>query len=372
MFLSAFSMVLTVAQPAPAKLVVAHRGASGYAPEHSQQAYEIALSQRADVLELDLVVSKDQQLLIRHENELSLSTNIAERPEFASRKTSKIVDGLRVFGWFAEDFTLAELRSLRLRETKAKERPHNTRLNDRWPLWSLQDFLNWNELQWQQGRRFAVYMELKHPTYFRYQAENFSADTAELLRRQLQEQPLPPGQTLFLESFEAAPLQRWHAWRAQFKFPIHLVQLLGDVSGGGTLPSDNFAYAWDQVYQVQQQSAGKKFPTYADMVTPAGLRMVASYADAVGPWRDNLYPFAGGPIAPWLQQAKMLGLKIHPYTYRAEDVFRQVTPAGKRQTLCEELTWLFQQTWLDGVFTDQPDIALQARSGQCPSSNSTK
>lgn len=375
MLLSAFSMLLAAVQPAPTKLVVAHRGASGYAPEHSQQAYEIALSQHADMLELDLVVSKDQQLLIRHENELSLSTNVAERAEFASRKTNKIVDGLPITGWFAEDFTLAELRSLRLRETKANERPHNIRLNDRWPLLSLQDFLSWNAQQWQQGKRFGVYMELKHPTYFLHQAGSFSADTAELLRRQLKAQPLPSGQQLYLESFEAEPLKRWHAWREQFSFPIHLVQLLGDVSGGGVLPKDNFAYAWDQVYQVQQnQPTTGKVPTYADMVTVEGLKVVASYADAVGPWRDNLYPYAGGPVAPWVQQVKTLGLKIHPYTYRAEDSFRQVTPAGIRQSLCEELTWLFQQTWLDGLFTDQPDIALQARSGNCPatSANSIK
>jgi len=352
----------------PAKLVVAHRGASGYVPEHSQRAYEMALKQQADVIELDLVVSKDQKLVIRHENELSLSTNIATRPEFASRKTSKIIDGLTVTGWFAEDFTLTELTSLRLRETKPKERPLNTQLNDQLPLFSLQDFLTWNQQQWDQGKRFDVYMELKHPTYFRYQAGSFHADTAELLRQQLLAQPLPTKQRLYLESFEAEPLQRWQQWRGQFPFAITLVQLLGDVSGASKLPNDNFAYPWDLVFQQQQKQqpqASAALPTYSDMVTPAGLKLVASYADAIGPWRDNLYPYAGGPVAPWLYQAKTIGLKVHPYTFRAEAVFLQTTPAGELQSLCEELTWLFQQEWLDGVFTDNPDIAIQARNGQC-------
>jgi glycerophosphoryl diester phosphodiesterase len=362
-------VLMTAATPAtPAKLVVAHRGASGYAPEHSQSAYELALNQQADVIELDLVVSKDHKLLIRHENELSLSTNVEDRAEFANRKTSKVIDGLTVSGWFAEDFTLDELRSLQLRETKPNERPHNRQQNDQLPLLSLQDFLNWNQQQWQSGKKFDVYMELKHPTYFRYQAGNFTADTAELLRQHLTQQPLPASQKLYLESFEAEPLKRWHSWRAQFTFSIELVQLLGDVSGGSTLPKDNFAYPWDMVYSVQQTQS-TTLPTYAGMVSAEGLKAIAEYANAIGPWRDNLYSYAGGPVAPWLSQAKTLGLKIHPYTYRAEDVFRQVTPAGKRQSLCEELRWLFQQSWLDGIFTDQPDIAIQARQGLCKSND---
>jgi glycerophosphoryl diester phosphodiesterase len=367
---SSLALVLITAVPpaTPAKLVVAHRGASGYVPEHSQMAYELALSQQADVIELDLVVSKDQQLLIRHENELSLSTDVADRPEFAKRKTSKIIDGLTVSGWFAEDFTIAELTSLKLRETKPQVRVNNMRLNNQLSLLSLQEFLVWNQQQWQQGKRYDVYMELKHPTFFRYEAGNFSADTAQLLQQQLVAHPLPAEQQLYVESFEAEPLQRWKQWRNQFRFKVTLVQLLGDVSGGSKLPQDNFAYPWDFVYKTQKQTANTStiLPTYADMVTEQGLKDIATYADAIGPWRDNLYPYAGGPVTPWVHQAKALGLMIHPYTFRAETEFRQKTPTGEVQSLCEELTWLWQQSWLDGIFTDNPDIAVQARDGKCP------
>ena len=353
---------VSIANPS-SPLVIAHRGASGYVPEHSQRAYELALAQQADVIELDLVVSQDQQLLIRHENELSLSTNVATRAEFQPRKTTKIVDGIKVTGWFAEDFTLKELQSLKLRETKPQVRPQNTQWNDQWPLLSLTDFLEWNQI----SHRYDVYMELKHPTYFQYQAAPFHADLAELLRQALLQSPLPSAQRLYLQSFEATPLQRWHAWRASFKFPITLVQLLGDVSAKKTSPTHSFEQPWDWVYQhgKMPNQATTALPTYADMVTPAGLRLIASYADAIGPWRDNLYPYAGGPVTPWLQQATQLKLKVHPYTLRVEAPFRQTDPQGKVQSLCQELTWLMQQPWLDGVFTDQPDVAVKARQGQC-------
>ena len=228
-------------------LVIAHRGASGYAPEHSQRAYELALAQGADVIELDLVVSRDQQLLVRHENELSHSTNVADLAQFAARKTQKRVDGLWQTGWFAEDFSLAELKQLTLRETKASERPANVAQNDRYRLLSLADVLSWNAAQWRRGQRYHLYMELKHPSFFRHEAAPFQADIAVLLLRHLQQQPLPAGQQLFIESFEATPLQFLASQRAALPFPVTLVQLIGDTSGRATLPNDNFSYPWDQV-----------------------------------------------------------------------------------------------------------------------------
>lgn len=346
-------------------LVIAHRGASGYVPEHSQQAYELALAQGADVIELDLVVSRDLQLVVRHENELSLSTNVAEIAAFAGRKTSKRVDGLMVHGWFAEDFSLAELKQLSLRETKPKERPGNVAHNDRYPLLSLADVLQWNQQQWQQGRRYGVYMELKHPSYFAKQAPGFSADIASLLIQQLQQQPLPKGQTLYIESFEPTPLQQLAMRRAQLPTPLYLVQLIGDTSGASTLPNDNFSYAWDQVLASQLPLTSPELPTYQQMVTAQGLANVRQYADAIGPWRDNLYAYAGGTVAPWLSHAKQLGLKVHPYTFRAEPRFLQRSPEGKLISMCDELQWLLRQPWLDGVFADQPDIAVKARAGRC-------
>lgn len=375
-------------------LVIAHRGASGYTPEHSQRAYELALLQGADVVELDLVVSRDRQLLVRHENELSHSTNVAQLPQFASRKTKKRVDGIWQEGWFAEDFTLAELKQLHLRETKANERPANVAQNDRYALLSLADVLAWNATQWQQGRRFQLYMELKHPSFFRHEAAPFQADIAALLLTQLQQQPLPAGQRLFIESFEATPLQFLATQRATLPFPVTLVQLIGDTSGQSTLPNDNFSYPWDEVLASgllpasdAASAAGVSaaagmgnaagaghvtgeskaaLPTYDQMVTPEGLAKVRQYADAIGPWRDNIYPYAGGPVAPWLALAKQLGLQVHPYTYRAEASFLQQHPNGQRISMCQELQWLFSLQLIDGVFADQPDVAIQARDGQCP------
>lgn len=346
-------------------LVIAHRGASGYAPEHSLRAYELALAQGADVVELDLVVSRDQQLLVRHENELSHSTNVAQLPQFASRKTKKRVDGLWQEGWFAEDFTLAELTQLKLRETKPQQRPANLLLNDQYHLLSLADVLAWNKAQWQQGRRYALYMELKHPSFFAEQAAPFHADSADLLVRQLASQPLPPGQALYIESFEPTALKQLAKRRRDLPTPTYLVQLIGDTSGASTLPKDNFSYAWDQVLASKLALTSAALPTYAQMVTANGLAEVAQYADAIGPWRDNLYPYARGPVAPWVVTAKQLGLQIHPYTFRQEGPFLQKTPQAQPISMCEELTWLLQQPWIDGVFADQPDIAVAARAGRC-------
>lgn len=351
----------------PSPRVIAHRGASGYAPEHSQTAYQLAVTQGADIIELDLVVSQDQQLLIRHENELSQSTDVAERPEFAPRKRRKWVDGMPVTGWFSEDFQLAELQTLKLRESKPAQRPANKAQNDRDRLWSLSQFLTWQQQQWQQGRRFDLYVELKHPTYFLHEApDGFQADPAQLLLEALQRQPLPAGQALYIESFEATPLQRWHHWKHKIPNPVYLVQLIGDTSLNSVLPDDNFGYPWDWVYQAKQaqpQLDEQAYPRYAQMVTAEGLAQVARYADAIGPWRENLYAYAKAPLASWFQHAKQLGLKVHPYTYRLETDFLQQQPNGQHIPLVDELAWLFQQQ-VDGVFTDQPDVAIAVRQ-QC-------
>lgn len=400
----------TVNSPAhcyPWPLVIAHRGASGYRPEHSQMAYELALQQGADVLELDLVVSLDGQLIIRHENELSLSTNIADIAAFQARKTRKQIDGLWVEGWFAEDFSWAELQTLKLRESKPAQRPDNTRFNDQAPLWRLQDFLQWLKTPAIQAHVFDIYIELKHPYYFsqlKTAAAPQGYDMAALLAAQLDATALrlphaamhsgdpmysgdpmlsgdqgaaPSAQRspadkayrhIYLQAFEPTVLQQWQQQHAaKVAYDVTVVQLLGDITAASRLPKDNFSHPYDWVGQAQAQQplpalafADAKLPDYAAMVTPAGLTYMKSYADALGPWYPQVSNADNGQLQPWVQQAKAHGFKIHPYTLRQGQDFLRKNSKGQIVTMQQELQWLFQQG-IDGVFTDEPDVAIATR-----------
>lgn len=389
-------------QPWP--LVIAHRGASGYRPEHSQMAYELALQQGADVLELDLVVSQDGQLVIRHENELSLSTNIADIASFKARKTRKQIDGLWVEGWFAEDFTWAELQTLKLRESKAAQRPTNTRFNDQAALWRLQDFLQWLKTPAIQAQAFDIYIELKHPYYFsslRTAAAAQGYDMAALLAAQLDAEALrlPTAQTagkhintnnstakvyrhIYLQAFEPTVLRQWQQQHAaKVDYDVTVVQLLGDLTAASRLPKDNFShpYDWVALAAAQQHAqsptprhlavpalafADPKMPDYAALVTPAGLRFMKSYADALGPWYPQVTNAEHGQLQDWVRMAKAEGFKIHPYTLRDGESFLRKNQQGQTISMQQELTWLFQQG-IDGVFADEPDKAIETRQRLC-------
>jgi glycerophosphoryl diester phosphodiesterase len=238
-------------------LVIGHRGAPGYRPEHTLASYELAIRLGADFIEPDLVATSDGQLVARHENEISGTTDVVDHPEFGDRRTTKVVDGTSLTGWFTEDFTLAELRTLRAKERIPQLRPQNTHYDGRYPVPTLQEVIDLaKRMSTATGRDIGIYPETKHPTYFR----NIGLALEPMLVRALNRNGLNrPGAKVFVQSFETANLR---ALNTQLRVP--LVQLIG----GSGAPYD-CTVAGDP-------------RSYADLITPAGLAEIAGYADAIG------------------------------------------------------------------------------------------
>lgn len=385
-------------------LVIAHRGASGYLPEHSLAAYQRALDQGADIIEADLVPTKDGVLISRHENELSTSTDIAKHAEFADRRTRKVVDGMVQEGWFSEDFTLAELRRIKARESMPALRPQSAALDGHYGLVTLPEILQLLQRhRLQTGRNVGLYLETKHPTYFAHEGRlldgSFIAtDITALLVAQLQQYRTMLPKDLFIQSFEISNLLKLkNDWLpqsglfaegvAKIQTKIHLIQLLGDTEKAYMLPQSNFSEPYDVVYWRRQSALTSVYSElvdilpqiqqpgfhYGEMLTTEGWQALARYADGIGPWRSNLYQRidASAPVLmSVLHQARQRGLAVHPYTYRIESQYLTKQEDGSPVPLATELQWLYQQG-ISGVFSDFPDIAIQARAAACQDSSTT-
>lgn len=340
------------AQAAPSRhgdgdaLVIGHRGASGYRPEHTLESYRLAIRMGADYVEPDLVSTKDGVLVARHENLISDTTDVASHPEFAGRRTTKSIDGLSVTGWFTEDFTLAELKTLRAKERLPLVRPANTKYDGRFPVPTLDEVLQLVQQEERRThRRIGVYPETKHPTYF---ASIGLAPEKPLLAALHRHHMDRPGSRVFLQSFETGNLRRLDKMT---RLPI--IQLL-DASGA---PYD-------------LRAAGDT-RTYRDLASPAGLRQIAKYADGVGPNKDLVLPrdAAGNTTVPssLVRGAHRLGLVVHVFTLRRENQFmaqnfrRGTNPNGIGDLAAEVRAFL--EAGVDGLFTDNPDVAVQARAG---------
>jgi len=308
-------------------LVIAHRGASADRPEHTLAAYELAIDRGADYIEPDLVATKDLVLVARHENELSGTTDVASRAEFEDRRREKTIDGQRVAGWFAEDFTLAELRTLRAKERIPSLRPANTRYDGLYPVPTFAEIVQLvRAKEAETGRRIGLYPELKHPT-FMLQTERI--DLVDLLLRDLKALGLTAADPLFIQSFEIAPLRRLKQ-RGDFR----LVQLLAPISGPADEPAQR----------------------YAEMITPAGLAEIAQYADAIGAHIALVLGPDGTPT-PLVADAKAAGLAVHAWTVRPENEFLPMSlrsgadPKGRG---CGDvrLAGMLRAAGVVGVFSD--------------------
>jgi glycerophosphoryl diester phosphodiesterase len=332
------------ASGAAVPLIIGHRGAPGYRPEHTLASYELAARMGADYIEADVVPTKDGVLVNRHEPEIGGTTDVASHPEFASRKTSKVVDGTTMTGWFTEDFTLAELKTLHAAERLPDVRQHNTMYNERYQVPTLQEYLDLaKRMSGELHRQIGVYIETKHPTFFRALGIDVDQKLVDELNRNGLNQP---GAKVFVESFETN-LKQLHD---QLKVP--LVQLI-DSTGA---PADWVA-------------AGDK-RTYADMVKPAGLAEVAKYAQAIGPDKSLIIPTdpAGnpGPATTLVADAHHVGLKLHPYTFRDEDQFLPAdlrvspNPDDYGKAIDEDVR--FFKLGVDGLFTDNTDTGVVARA----------
>lgn len=346
---------LTGARP----IVIGHRGASGYRPEHTLASYELAIKMGADYIEPDLVSTKDGVLIARHENEISGTTDVATRREFANRRTTKVIDGVRVTGWFTEDFTLAEIKRLRAKERIPEIRPGSAAYDGRFQVPTLQEVINLAKRKSAETkRRIGIYPETKHPTYF----DSIGLSLEEPLLRILNANGLTDADDpVFIQSFEVGNL-KFLSTRTK----VRLVQLFDDI----TVKPYDFVVSKDP-------------RTYGDLLTPRGLAEIARYADGIGPWKRLIIPAQtvdqnrdGKPDdlnrdgvisdadrrlqAPTslVKNAHAAGLLVHPYTFRNDNYYLAPDYNGDPKREYKQ----FFRLGVDGVFSDFPDTAVAARN----------
>jgi glycerophosphoryl diester phosphodiesterase len=342
---SAFS-----AEQAKKPIVIAHRGASGYRPEHTLAAYELAIDLGADYVEPDLVSTKDGVLVARHENEISGTTDVADHPEFKDRYKTKDLDGVSTKGWWTEDFTLAELKTLRARERLPKIRQHNTMYNGRYEVPTFQEIIDLVKRKSQETeRQIGIYPEIKHPSYFAALGLSPEQTMLELLKKNNLDKA---GSLVFIQCFEPSTLKRLHTLT---KLP--LIQLV-----------DDEGKPFDWVLNKDPRSC-------ADMVTEKGLAEIATYAQGIGPNKNLIVPRdKEGKLqkeTALVANAHKNGLLVHPWTMRNENQFLPLDYVSKSHSngLMDPAAYgnafaeykLFYKLGVDGVFSEQPDTALEAR-----------
>lgn len=324
-------------------IIIAHRGASAFRPEHSLMAYKLAIEQGADFIEPDLVMTRDGHLVARHENEIGGTTNVSELPQFNARMTSKTIDGQKVSGWFTEDFTLAELKQLQVRERLPNLRPGNRRFDDQETIPTLDDVLalvKHEELR--TGRRIGIYPETKHPAYFRSIGLPMEEALLNALTSYSYKSKYDP---VFIQSFEIENLKFLRS-----KTQLRLVQLIAPLGGPADQPG----------------------LSYAAMLTPGGLKAIAAYADGIGAEKSLVIPRLSdgrlGEATQLVEHAHAAGLRVHLWTFRPENQFLPTDfrtgtdPAGAGDAAGEIRRYL--ATGIDGLFTDSVPPAVAARQAE--------
>ncbi|WP_369062065.1 glycerophosphodiester phosphodiesterase [Caulobacter sp. 73W] len=341
---SALAVVAATPVVAAEPIVIAHRGASGYRPEHTKAAYELAIEQGADFIEPDLVMTKDGVLVARHENEIGRTTDVADHPEFAARRTDRVIEG-EAFkdGWFAEDFTLAELKTLRARERRPDLRRESATFDGREAILTLQEIIDIAKAGGQRrGRPVGLYIELKNPEHHRGRDLRMEPALIEVLKANgLNSREAP----VFIQSFFPGALMRLRA-----ATPVRLMFLINSAPPPTEILAANGIRAWSEVY------------------SPAGLRRIASFADAVGPETRLVLPrdAQDRTTAPtsFVTDAHAAGLLVHLWSVNADNT---ELPADYRRGGAGELgdaAGLARRLFdlgVDGLFSDHPDLALRGR-----------
>lgn len=352
-----------------APLVTGHRGASGYLPEHTLASYTLAIEQGADFIEPDLVATKDGHLVARHEPEISTTTDVGSRPEFADRKTTKTVDGVSVEGFFASDFTLAEIKQLRAVQPRSY-RPQDH--NGKYEIPTLEEIIALAKQKSEEtGRVIGIYPETKHPTYH----ADLGLPLEDKLLAALEQAGLTGADAkVIIQSFEVGNLQYLRQ-----KTSLPLVQLV-DADGVALDGKITLAPPLDKPYDFAKKNDPR---TFADLLTDEGLSFVATYADGVSPWKRYIVSVEGvdangdgeaddvngdgnvddadrKALAPTdvVARAHAKGLFVHTWTFRSEAMFLagdyDATPAAEYE--------VFYRLGIDGVFSDFPDEAVKARA----------
>jgi glycerophosphoryl diester phosphodiesterase len=324
--------------------VIAHRGASGYRPEHTLASYELAIAQGADVIEPDVVPTLDGHLVVRHESAITATTDVAEHPELADRRTTKTIDGREVTGWFTEDLTLAELRTLRAREPLPHLRPQNVAF-DAEAILTLDEVLDLARRSTTvDGRPVGVAPETKHPTYFRSIGLPLEEPLVEALGRHGWSRSDDP---VVIQSFETANLKA-----------------LAEITD---LPLMQVMHVTGAPFDLRSTGDPR---TYVDLVSPRGLAEIREYAGQLGLHKDLMIPrdedgrlLEPGPV---LHDAHEAGLRVTGWTFRRENRFLPLQLRSSEDLdgvgdLTAELD-AFVTAGMDDFFTDNPDIGSAVRA----------
>ena len=339
------------ARPIAAKvLVIGHRGASALRPEHTLASYAVAIRDGADFVEPDLVSTKDGVLVIRHENEISGTTDVANHPEFASRRTTKTVDGVQITGWFTEDFTLAELKTLRARERLADIRKANTAFDGQFSVPTFDEMIEFVAAEASaRGKVLGIIPEIKHSTYFR----GIGLPMEDAVLATLAAHAYTRTAPVEIQSFEVGNLKYLRGKLGKSHPNIRLLQLM---EGADEHPADLPSL------------------TYGQMMTPAGLKAVREYADAIGPSTRSIIPLAKdgrlAPVAPLVHDAHAAGLEVHPYTFRPENHFLAADfrdgagDAARNEAGSVAEIRAYLATGIDAFFTDDPALGRKAVDGR--------
>ncbi|HEX6652613.1 MAG TPA: glycerophosphodiester phosphodiesterase [Thermoleophilaceae bacterium] len=357
----------------PKPLVIGHRGASGFVPEHTLQSYRLAIKLGADYVEPDLVMTKDHVLIARHEPFLGDldplttgdSTNVADHPEFAGRVQTRNLDGVDMTGFWAQDFTLAEIKTLGARQTRGG-RP--TQFNGQFKIPTLQEIINLVKRQAKKrGRRIGIYPETKHPTFHDSQGLSLEEPLVKTLKKNGLNSKNSP---VFIQSFEQSNLKELnHMTR------VRLIQLV-DANDTDEHGNPTYAAPFDRPYDWTASGDPTLMSrTFGYFATDAGLDEVKTYADGIGPWKVYIVPTTGGgggiifpqtdtskdpdwvpdPPTDLIQRAHARGLLVHTWTFR-DDSFPTGYPGGPVDEFLK-----FYRLGIDGVFADFPDTAFGAR-----------
>ncbi|MGO4172680.1 glycerophosphodiester phosphodiesterase [Bosea sp. TAF32] len=351
-------------------LIIAHRGASGYMPEHTIEGYKLAIEMGADFIEPDLVSTKDGVLVVRHEPMLSGTTDVADRPEFANRKTTRKVDGIDTTDWFANDFTLAEIKTLRAKQAFADR---DQSQNGKYQIPAFQEVIDLAKSESARtGRTIGIYPETKHPTYHASLGLAFEDKLLDMLKAAGWTEKTSP---VFIQSFETGNLKYLRK-----KTQLRLVQLVDgdDVDKDGKV---TLVAPFDRPYDFAVLGDKR---TFQDMLSAEGLKEIATYADGVGPWKP--YILAGKQtigedgkpkdlngdgkideqdrtlIAPTnvVKDAHAAGLLVHTWTFRSEP--KRLTSDFKGDAAAEYKA--FFALGIDGLFSDFSDQAVKARDAK--------
>ena len=319
-------------------LIIAHRGASGERPESTLMAFRLAIAEGADFIEPDLVLTKDGHFVVRHENEISQTTDVALRPEFASRRTTRQIQGQAVSGWFTEDFTLEELKTIRCRERLPNLRPESAKFNGQESIPTFQEVLDLARSESARLKRtIGAYPEMKHASYFAGIGLPMEARLADILKKNDLDSPTAP---VFIQCFDVLPLK---TIMTMCRAPR--VQLVSPDGG----PTDVAL-------------------RYRDMVSAAGLKTIAAYANGIGPDWSMVIPTVDGGLGPataLVTDAHAAGLAVHPWTVRAENVF--LPPklrSGTDPMVHGDVDAVYHALYavgIDGLFSDFPGLAVKAR-----------